>query len=155
VRKTYELGEPGSRLPFQAQARTYGDIVREYRWHPEAKSLGPDGSKCTARTAGLLKRTPVIAAREFATIGKETNRRWEREDDISLLDSEVIEYRPNETERLTPDTTLQQQLCHCSLPIRAIAKKARVSPETVMAGKRGKRIRKSTVAKLKKALRFL
>ena len=84
--------------------------MAEYRWHPEAKSLAPDGSKCTARTAGLLRRTPVIATREFATIGKETNRRWEREDDISLLESDVIEYHPNETERLVPDPKLQQKL---------------------------------------------
>src|SRR5579862_5315424 len=49
----------------QAEARSYGDIVRECRWHPEAKSLAPYGSKCVARTAGLLRRTPVIAAREF------------------------------------------------------------------------------------------
>jgi hypothetical protein len=86
-----------------SRIRQHPDVVREYRWHPEAKSLGPDGSKCKARTAGLLKRTPVIAAREFATIGKETNRRWEREEDISLLESDVIEYRPNETEKLVTD----------------------------------------------------
>jgi hypothetical protein len=42
----------GSRLPSQAEARTYADVVSEYRWHPEAKSLAPDGSKCGARTAG-------------------------------------------------------------------------------------------------------
>jgi hypothetical protein len=106
--RLYELGEPGSRLPFQAGARTYGDIVREYRWHPEAKSLAPDGSKCTALTAGLLRRTPVIASPEFATIGKETNRRWEREDDISLLESDVIEYRPNETENLLQTSSFNE-----------------------------------------------
>ena len=34
--KSYQLGKPGSRLPHQAEARTYGDVVAEYRWHPEA-----------------------------------------------------------------------------------------------------------------------
>jgi hypothetical protein len=33
--KSYELGKPGIRLPFQAEARAYGHIVREYRKHPE------------------------------------------------------------------------------------------------------------------------
>lgn len=148
--KTYQLAEPGRRLPFQAEARTYGDIVREYRWHPEAKSLGPDGSKCTARTAGLLKRTPVIAAREFATIGKETNRRWEREDDISLLDNDTIEYRPNETKNLVTDMNLQRELQ--SRSTRAFAKVARVSRETIKAAKRGQRLRRSTVRKLRRAV---
>jgi hypothetical protein len=151
--KAYQLGRPGSRLPFQAEARTYGDIVKEYRWHREAKSLAPDGSKCNARTVGLLRRTPVTAAPEFATIGKETNRRWEREDDISLLDSDVIEYRPNETERLGTDFVLQ----HCArrVSIRSLARVAGVSPETVKATRGGDRIRKSTVKKLWAALRIL
>lgn len=90
---SYQLGKPGSRLPFQAEARTYGDIVREYRKHSEAKSLAPDGTACVSRTAGLLRRTPVTASGSNF-IGKETNRRWEREDDISLLETNVIEYRP-------------------------------------------------------------
>jgi hypothetical protein len=51
-----------------------------------------------------------IATREFATIGKETNRKWEREDDISLLNSAVIEYRRNETEKLVTDIELQREL---------------------------------------------
>jgi hypothetical protein len=42
--ETYQLGKPGSRLSYQAEARTYGDVVTEYRWHPEAKSLAPSGA---------------------------------------------------------------------------------------------------------------
>jgi hypothetical protein len=145
--KLYQLGKPGTRLPHQAQARTYGDVVAEYRWHPEAKSLAPDATKCAARTAGLLRRTPVVATREFATIGKETNRRWEREDDISLLESDVIEYRPNETARLGADLELQHQLQ--STPTRLVARAARVSRETVKSAKRGDRVRKSSIEKLR------
>jgi hypothetical protein len=151
--KAYQLGKPGSRLPFQAEARTYGDVIREYRWHPEAKSLAPDGSKCSARTAGLLRRTLVLAAREFMTIGKETNRKWEREDDISLLDSDVIEYRPNETERLVTDVELQGKLD--SVSTRLVAGMAHVSRETVKAAKRGDRIRRSTAQKLTRVITSL
>jgi hypothetical protein len=153
--QTYQLGKPGLRLPFQAEARTYGDVIREYRKHPEAKSLAPDGSKCTAHTAGLLRRTPIMAEREFATIGKETNRRWEREDDISLLENDTIEYRPNETENLVTSIDLQWELQNRKFPIRTIAKFARVSPATVKAAKRGRRIRKSTATLLTQALRDL
>ena len=150
--KTYKLGKPGSRLPFQAEARTYGDIVREYRWHPEAKSLAPDGSKCVARTAGLLRRTPVIAAREFATIGKETNRRWERDDDISLLENDTIEYRPNETEKLVIDIELQRELRNVST--RGVARTIGVSRETVKAARRGERIRKSSAQRLRQFIQI-
>jgi hypothetical protein len=149
--KAYQLGKPGHRLPFQAEARTYGDVVREYRWHLEAKSLAPDGSKCTPRTAGLLQRTPVVAAPQFATIGKETNRRWEREDDISLLENDVIEYRPNETGKLLADPALEHELR--SRSIRSMSKIANVSPSTVKAARRGQRIRKSTLDKLRKAVK--
>ena len=75
------------------------DVLCRYRWHPEAKSLAPDGTRCGKRTAGLLKRTPVVAA-NFSYIGKETDRRWEQGEDISMLTAEVLEYRPNETARL-------------------------------------------------------
>lgn len=127
-------------MPHQAEARTYGDVIAEYRWHPDAKSLAPDGTKCAARTAGLLRRTPVIAAHEFATIAKETNRRWERDDAISLLESDVIEYRPNETERLVSDIGLQRGLNAPRVSgDRQLAKVAGVSRGTVKAARRAKK----------------
>jgi hypothetical protein len=152
--KIYELARPGARLPFQAEPRTCGDVVREYRWHPEAKSLAPDGTTCKARTAGLLERTPVVGASEFATIGKETNRRWECEDDIGVLEPDVIEYRPEETERLVTDIRLQRALnAPRSGGDRALARSLGVSRETLKKAKRGERIRKSTAEKLQRALR--
>ncbi|MGH2508091.1 MAG: hypothetical protein ACRDHZ_11905, partial [Ktedonobacteraceae bacterium] len=151
--RSYQLGKPGSRLPYQAEARTYGDVVAEYRWHPEAKSLAPYGMKCAARTAGFLRRTPVMAASEFAMIGKETKRRWEREDDISLLESDTVQYRPNETESLVIDINLQQELYAPHLSgERQLAKVAGLSRETVRAAKLGKRVRKSSIEKLRTAL---
>jgi hypothetical protein len=151
--KTYQLAKPGSRLPFQVEAQTYGDIVMEYRRHPEAKSLASDDSKCTKETSGLLRRTLVIATSNFATIGKETNRKWEREDDISLLESDVIEYRPNETNKLVMDADLQRKLQ--KLPTRPLAKVAHVSRERIRAAKRGRRIRKSTADKIRTAVDIL
>jgi hypothetical protein len=83
--RLYTIARPGKRLSYQAEATTFGDVVSQYRWHPEAKSLAPDGNPCNPQTSGLLRRTPVIAD-GFRYIGKETNRRWEQGEDISMLD---------------------------------------------------------------------
>jgi hypothetical protein len=45
----------------------------------------------------------MTAADEFSHIGKETDRRWEREEDFSLLAPRLQVYRPNETKRLVAD----------------------------------------------------
>ncbi|HEX6803642.1 MAG TPA: hypothetical protein VF133_08190 [Terriglobales bacterium] len=58
---------------------------------PEAKSLGPDGSPCKADTRGLLKRVHVIAG-EIRYVGKETDRKWEEGDDISVVEFAATEY---------------------------------------------------------------
>jgi len=63
----------------------------EYQEHPEAKSLAPDGRPCEAGTSGLLQRAHVIAG-EFRYVGKETDRKWEGGDDISVLDFKTTEY---------------------------------------------------------------
>ena len=56
-------------------------------------------------------------------IGKETNRRWEQGEDISMLNPEVVEYRPNETARLVADPELGRDAR--SVSIRALAKGGR------------------------------
>jgi hypothetical protein len=151
--KTYRLARPGYRLPTEAVAKTYGDIVSQYRWHRVAKSHAPDGGPCAAESAGLLGRVPVLAAQEFRSIGKETDRRSEREDDVSLLNPRLVEYRKKESARLVIDTSLQQQTRRHS--IRALAKAANVSEKAVKSARRGGRIRKSTAQKLEKGLRTL
>jgi hypothetical protein len=138
------------RRPYEAGAKTRGDYVRQYRWHPESKNLAPDGGRCNGRTRGLLRRTPVIAAWPPNFIGKETDRRWEQGEDISIMESEVTKYRPNETARLVSDPALQKQLLKHS--IRTVAKQAGISETTVKAARRGGPLRKSTVEKLWAAL---
>jgi hypothetical protein len=90
------------------------DVVSQYRRHPLAESLAPDGSACKPDTRGLLRRTPVTAA-GFRYIGKETDRRWEQGEDISMLESEVLEYRPNETARLVVDPALRSNIRNASI----------------------------------------
>lgn len=65
--------------------RTYGHVLYLYTKHPEAKSLAPDGTPCTCETRGLLQRSSVVAAsRRY--VGKETDRRWEQGEDLSLVE---------------------------------------------------------------------
>jgi hypothetical protein len=69
----------------------FSRLLVEYQEHPEAKSLAPDDSPCKAETTGLLERTHVIAG-EIRYVGKETDRKWEEGDDISVLEFKGTEY---------------------------------------------------------------
>lgn len=148
--KQYKVGRPGKRLNFEAEPTTYGDVLNQYRKHPEAKSLAPDGNQCLPQTRGLLKRTPVTAD-GFRYIGKETDRRWEQGEDIGMIDPCLLEYRQNETAQLTTDVVLQREVHQMS--IRALAKAAGVSDKTVKAARKGRRLRRSTAEKLIKILK--
>jgi hypothetical protein len=62
-----------------------------YTKHPEAKSLASEGTPCTCDTRGLLRRSSVVAAsRRY--VGKETDRRWEQGEDLSLVEFTSFEY---------------------------------------------------------------
>lgn len=142
----YRLGRSGSRLASEAVPKTCGDFIERYPWQRESKSNGPDGNPSGPRTQGLLTRIPVVV-RNFGYIGKETDRRWEQGEDISLLDGKVIEYRPNETEKLAIDEELAHEIRRVS--IRKLAKAAGVSENTIKAARRGKRIQKRLIIRLK------
>jgi len=43
----------------RVQVKSYGDVLMEYRVHPEPKSRGTDGCPCDRATTGLLTRRPV------------------------------------------------------------------------------------------------
>ena len=66
-------------------------LLIEYQEHPEAKSLAPDGSPCNSETRGLLQRAHIIAG-ELRYVGKETDRKWEEGDDISIFEFNTSEY---------------------------------------------------------------
>lgn len=63
-------GHHGSRNT--ARVKTYGEIVREYEFHPESKCADAAGHVCGRQTVGLLHRRSIYI--EFVRcIGKETN----------------------------------------------------------------------------------
>ena len=61
----------GSRT--MARVKSYGDVLREYEYHPEPKCADASGAPCRKQTVGLLGRRHV-AIDGFVFIGKESNK---------------------------------------------------------------------------------
>lgn len=75
------------------RVKTFRDVLASYPFHPEAKSLGPDGLPCGRQTVGLLGRRPVRPL-SVVYIGKEANRLEDREAGlVHDLDEVQAEYR--------------------------------------------------------------
>lgn len=55
------------------RVKTYGDVLREYEFHPESKCANSNGEVCTKQTIGLLQRRHV-RIEKLTYIGKESNR---------------------------------------------------------------------------------
>src|SRR5262249_29204886 len=55
-----------------AHVKTYGDVVTEYEFHPEAKSADASGGVCQRQTVGLLQRRHVKID-QIKCIGRESN----------------------------------------------------------------------------------
>jgi hypothetical protein len=56
-----------------AQVKTYGDILREYEFHPESKCSDASGNVCEKQTVGLLQRRHICID-HLRYIGKESNQ---------------------------------------------------------------------------------
>jgi hypothetical protein len=56
-----------------ARVKTYGDIMRRYAYHPEAKCADMPGNACGRETIGLLQRRH-IRVDSVTPIGKESNK---------------------------------------------------------------------------------
>ena len=56
-----------------ARVKTYGEVLREYEFHPEPKCADAGGNSCGKQTIGLLQRRHV-RIEQVRYIGKESNR---------------------------------------------------------------------------------
>jgi hypothetical protein len=65
-----------------ARVKSYGNVLREYEYHPEAKCADATGAPCKKRTIGLLGRRHV-AIEGFTFIGKKSNKLEEVEEAAS------------------------------------------------------------------------
>jgi hypothetical protein len=72
-RKTYRITTEGHHGSLDsARVKTYGELLREYEVHPEAKCADAKGKACEKQTVGLLQRRHIkIDLVKF--IGKESN----------------------------------------------------------------------------------
>jgi hypothetical protein len=77
-----------NRVPVQ----TYRDYFEDYRLHPEAKALAPDGKPCHPWTRGPLQ-PPWVHTIRLARVGKETNPLADTADLILRDDERAVEYR--------------------------------------------------------------
>jgi DNA polymerase III epsilon subunit-like protein len=67
-----------------ARVKTYGEVLLEYEFHPEAKCADADGNPSGKRTVGLLQRRHVRID-EIKYIGKESNSLEEVEVGLTLV----------------------------------------------------------------------
>jgi hypothetical protein len=89
--QVYELADEYDGV--KAVTKNFFMLLDAYQDHPESKSLGPDGNLCDFQTRGLLQRAHIVADWPPIYIGKESDRRWEEGDDLSLLDFKTTQYR--------------------------------------------------------------
>jgi hypothetical protein len=127
--------------------QTYGYVLHFYPYREESKSLAPDGSACRARTRGLLKRATVVGGQQHY-VGKETDRRWEFGDDLSVLRSKAMEYRRRTT---TAARTLRETVR--TVGMRALMRMTGLSQHTLEAIRSGRRVRHVTIQRVLTALR--
>jgi hypothetical protein len=129
-----------------AVGQTFEMVFAQYWQHPESKSLGPDGMHCSSDTRGLLQRCPVTAAATFCLIGKETERGWDQEDDISTLLPALVRY---ENAGATIGTRLQQRLMDTPLDVLEAA--TGLSRHTLVRARRGERVHPRSLRCIKAA----
>jgi hypothetical protein len=74
-----------------ARVETYGDVLIEYEYHPEAKCADADGNPCGKQTVGLLQRRHVRID-QLKYIGKESNSLEEVESGLIQSEQSVYTY---------------------------------------------------------------
>ncbi len=122
---------------------TLGDVLCGYIQHPEIKSLGPDGEKCTAETRGLLKRIPIRGGLHHP-IGKEISRFEQGQDDfIENVEDSVIRYDGG---RVAANESLKAEIK--KLGLRKTTKETGLDRKTIRGVLSGQKVKVSTLAKV-------
>jgi hypothetical protein len=146
--KTHHLASEQSTKFDRAIPQTFGYVLRLYPCHPESKSLAPDSTSCSASTCGLLQRASVTAG-VYRYIGKETDRRWEQGEDLSLASFSPVEYSATGKMAMADAALLSNMAKH---PVREMMRRTGLSHHTLAAIRNGEAVRSRTLAILKQAL---
>ncbi|MGA7283658.1 MAG: hypothetical protein WBW87_03870 [Candidatus Cybelea sp.] len=126
-------GQHGSRTV--ARVKSYGDVLREYEFHPEAKCADSSGARCSKQSIGLLSRRHV-AIHSITYIGKESNRLEEVEEQ-SLLDPSDVYTEYPDSRRDEWATKILPQLK--AMPLRDLIAKSALPRSTLQAIRAGRR----------------
>ena len=142
---THILNNPT--LPVLVQ--TFEMVFQQYHGHREAKSSAPAGGPCRPETAGLLKQYPVTAT-SFHLIGKETERGWEQNDDISTIMPSLMRYG---SETGVADEQLRKRLLE--IPLAFLEFETGLSRHTLVRARRGQPVHARSLQLLKITVRRL
>jgi hypothetical protein len=121
--------------------QTFGSVLHAYVLHPESKSLSPDGLPCGPETRGVLHRAAVVAG-EHRAIQKETDRRSEQGDDVTLITSRIGEYR---LDRGMVKATATARAQMKAFGRRALMRRTGLSQHTLEKIAAGKPVRRRTL----------
>jgi hypothetical protein len=78
-----------------ARVKSYGEVLEEYEFHPEAKCADASGAPCDKQTVGLLQRRHVTIEWPPRFIGKESNKLEEVEEGSVLDGGDVYTEYPD------------------------------------------------------------
>jgi len=129
-----------------AVPHTFDLMFAQYWRHPEFKSLAPDGTPYKGNTRGLLKCCPITSS-GFRLIGKETERGWEQDDDISTLLPSLMRYENHSV----AGEQLRQRLLQVSLDI--LERETGLSRHTILRARRGLQVHPISLERLRIAAR--
>jgi hypothetical protein len=127
-----------------ARVKSYGDVLREYEYHPEAKCADAGGAPCSKQSIGLLGRR-LVAIDSIRYIGKESNHLEEVEEQ-SLLDPGDVYTEYPDPRRDEWATKILPRLK--AMPMRELMTKTGLPRSTLQAIRAGRRPHSRTRAKL-------
>ena len=131
-----------------ARVKSYGDVLEEYEFHPEAKCSDASGGLCGRQSVGLLGRRHV-RIEDIHFIGKESNQLEDVEERGAADAADVYTEYPNarRDEWVTKWLPLLR-----STPVPQLLRRG-VSRATIYAARAGRPLYESTKLKIVRALR--
>jgi hypothetical protein len=130
-----------------APVKSYGDVLEEYEFHPEAKCADASGAPCGKQTVGLLQRRHV-AIDSVAFIGKESNK-LEEVQEASIPDSSDVYTEYPDPRRDEWMTRILPKLK--AMPMRELMEKSGLSEralQMIRAGRRPNQANRHILAKV-------
>lgn len=138
---TYRISTSASRNPkTTVRVKSYGDVLREYEFNPEAKYAVPTSKPCGRQTVGLLVRRRVTVE-SVSYIGKESNC-IEEVTEQSLTDAVEVYTEYPDPRRDEWVTTIVPKLK--AMPMRQLTVVTGMPRSTLQAIRAGRRPRKKT-----------